>query len=133
MALQQDFLGHGTLNGTGTGQGLNPYDAGNGVQNLGCDWYSEIALNRMRTAGSISISLGLFEELYLSPKNRFKGDLRKTCGNPTPLYVQHDPSATEGNSLTSLEDPYRLSYQLDSVIVRSYGVSILRSPIRALI
>jgi hypothetical protein len=27
----------------------------------------------------------LFEQLYLSPKNRVKGDLRQTVGNPTPI------------------------------------------------
>ena len=45
------------------------------------------ALERVRTAGSISIPPELFEKLYLSPENRVKGDLRKTFGNPTPLYV----------------------------------------------
>jgi uncharacterized protein len=45
------------------------------------------ALHRIRTAGSISISPELFEKLYLSPQNAVKGDLRKTFGNPTPLYV----------------------------------------------
>ena len=46
---------------------------------------SENTLERIRTAGSISISPELFEKLYLSPENRVKGDLRKTFGNPTPL------------------------------------------------
>jgi len=36
---------------------------------------------------SLSISPELFEKLYLSPQNAVKGDLRKTFGNPTPLYV----------------------------------------------
>ncbi|KAK4997171.1 hypothetical protein LTR66_003362 [Elasticomyces elasticus] len=43
------------------------------------------ALNRIRTAGSISISPELFEKLYLSPQNKVSGDLRKTFGNPTPI------------------------------------------------
>ncbi|KAK0507876.1 hypothetical protein JMJ35_009765 [Cladonia borealis] len=43
------------------------------------------ALERIRTAGSISIPPELFEKLYLSPENRVSGDLRKTFGNPTPL------------------------------------------------
>lgn len=43
------------------------------------------ALNRIRTAGSVSISPELFEKLYLSPQNNVKGDLRKTFGNPTPM------------------------------------------------
>ena len=47
----------------------------------------ESALKRIRTAGSISISPELFEKLYLSPQNAVKGDLRKTFGNPTPVYV----------------------------------------------
>lgn len=43
------------------------------------------ALNRIRTAGSISISPELFEKLYLSPENKVAGELRKTFGNPTPM------------------------------------------------
>ena len=42
-------------------------------------------LQRIRTAGSISISPELFEKLYLSPENKVSGELRKTFGNPTPL------------------------------------------------
>lgn len=42
-------------------------------------------LERIRTAGSISIPPELFERLYLSPENKVKGDLRSTFGNPTPL------------------------------------------------
>ena len=45
------------------------------------------ALNRIRTTGSLSISPELFEKIYLSPQNRVAGELRKTFGNPTPLYV----------------------------------------------
>jgi len=48
----------------------------------------ETALKRIQTAGSISISPELFEKIYLSPQNQVKGDLRKTFGNPTPLYVR---------------------------------------------
>lgn len=60
------------------------YSNGNHLhENMG----SEDALRRIRTAGSISISPELFEKLYLSPQNQVKGDLRKTFGNPTPLYV----------------------------------------------
>ena len=43
------------------------------------------ALQRIRTAGSISISPELFEKIYLSPQNTVKGELRKTFGNPTPV------------------------------------------------
>jgi hypothetical protein len=42
-------------------------------------------LQRIRTAGSISIPPELFEQLYLAPKNRVKGELRQTFGNPTPI------------------------------------------------
>jgi hypothetical protein len=45
------------------------------------------ALNRIRTTGSLSISPELFEKIYLSPQNKVAGDLRKTFGNPTPLYA----------------------------------------------
>ncbi|KAJ6006661.1 hypothetical protein N7451_004605 [Penicillium sp. IBT 35674x] len=43
------------------------------------------ALQRIRTAGSISIPPELFEQLYLAPQNRVKGELRQTFGNPTPI------------------------------------------------
>lgn len=85
MPLEKDFSNHGALNGTGTGQGLNSYDVGQGGQQMGNDGHSDNALGRIRTAGSMSISPELFEKLYLSPENRVKGDLRKTFGNPTPL------------------------------------------------
>ncbi|PSK33943.1 Protein alcS [Elsinoe australis] len=46
---------------------------------------SGAALNRIRTAGSISISPELFEKIYLSPQNKVSGELRKTFANPTPI------------------------------------------------
>ena len=49
----------------------------------------DLALQKIRTAGSVSIPPELFEKLYLSPQNVVKGDLRKTFGNPTPLYVAY--------------------------------------------
>ncbi|CAM1501355.1 Fc.00g105170.m01.CDS01 [Cosmosporella sp. VM-42] len=43
------------------------------------------ALEKIRTAASLSMSPELFEKLYLSPPNQVKGELRKTFGNPTPI------------------------------------------------
>lgn len=43
------------------------------------------AIQKIRTAGSVSMDAQLFEKLYLSPKNQVKGDLRSVVGNPTPL------------------------------------------------
>ncbi|KAL2219308.1 transcriptional activator of ethanol catabolism AlcS [Thermoascus aurantiacus ATCC 26904] len=43
------------------------------------------ALQKIRTAGGLTISPELFEKIYLSPKTRVKGDLRAIVGNPTPL------------------------------------------------
>ncbi|KAF2763074.1 GPR1/FUN34/YaaH-class plasma membrane protein [Pseudovirgaria hyperparasitica] len=54
-------------------------------QHLGSNEQADNALQRIRTAGSISISPELFEKIYLSPQNRVAGDLRKTFANPTPL------------------------------------------------
>ena len=54
-------------------------------QHLGAGTEHGSALRQIRTAGSISISPELFEQLYLSPQNAVKGDLRKTFGNPTPM------------------------------------------------
>ena len=56
-----------------------------GHQHLDSNMEGGAALNRIRTAGSISISPELFEKLYLSPENKVAGELRKTFGNPTPL------------------------------------------------
>lgn len=44
-------------------------------------------LKQFRSAQSVQMSPELFEKLYLSPMNEVKGDLRKTFGNPTPMYV----------------------------------------------
>ena len=56
-----------------------------GHQHLDSTMDGGAALNRIRTAGSISISPELFEKLYLSPENKVAGELRKTFGNPTPM------------------------------------------------
>ena len=53
-------------------------------------------LERVRTAGAISIPPNIFEQLYLAPKNDIHGKLRQTFGNPTPVgkqaQSQHDYS-----------------------------------------
>ncbi len=72
--LEKDFSNTGYTNG-------NTYH----LNDTNMD--NDTALRRIRTAGSISISPELFEKIYLSPQNAVKGDLRKTFGNPTPLYV----------------------------------------------
>jgi hypothetical protein len=43
--------------------------------------------NDLKKLESLSIFPEVFEKLYLSPKNSVKGDLRKTFGNPTPVFV----------------------------------------------
>ncbi|KAH8125749.1 hypothetical protein ACSS6W_005698 [Trichoderma asperelloides] len=43
------------------------------------------ALNRFRSAASISMTPELFEKLYLAPQSKVKGQLRDTFGNPTPI------------------------------------------------
>ncbi|KAK8175939.1 hypothetical protein IWX90DRAFT_464403 [Phyllosticta citrichinensis] len=48
-------------------------------EHLGAHVDADHALNKIRTAGSISISPELFEKIYLSPQNRVKGELRRTC------------------------------------------------------
>jgi len=45
----------------------------------------EDTMDRIRTAGSITITPELFEQLYLSPQNAVKGELRGTFANPTPV------------------------------------------------
>lgn len=46
----------------------------------------ESVLERVRSAGLLTISPEMFEKLYLNPKTSVKGDLRSTFGNPTPLW-----------------------------------------------
>lgn len=45
----------------------------------------DMALERLRSSNTVTMSPDLFEKLYLQPMNSVKGDLRKTFGNPTPL------------------------------------------------
>jgi hypothetical protein len=85
-ALEKDFSrqdgkndAHSTMNNRLTYPGYR--------QHLDHTTDSDTALRQIQTAGSISISPELFEKLYLSPPNKVKGELRKTFGNPTPLYV----------------------------------------------
>jgi len=59
-------------------------DFGNGYH-LDSNHDADLALKKIQTAGSLSISPELFEKIYLSPQNKIAGDLRKTFGNPTPL------------------------------------------------
>ncbi|KAK4496990.1 hypothetical protein PRZ48_011439 [Zasmidium cellare] len=63
------------------------YDNGGpiGVDHLHPNESPDVALQRIRTAGSVSIPPELFEKLYLSPESKVKGDLRKTFANPTPI------------------------------------------------
>lgn len=42
-------------------------------------------LERVRTAGTVSIPPELFEQMFLAPETRVKGDLRVTFGNPTGI------------------------------------------------
>jgi hypothetical protein len=45
----------------------------------------ESVLERVPSAGLLTISPEMFERLYLNPKTAVVGDLRSTFGNPTPL------------------------------------------------
>ncbi|KPM44549.1 hypothetical protein AK830_g2053 [Neonectria ditissima] len=60
-------------------------------------------LNRIQTAASISLSPELFEQLYLSPQNQVKGQLRQTLGNPTPLALGGFLLCTTPISMSLLE------------------------------
>ena len=65
----------------------------------------DTALKKIQTSGSISISPELFEKIYLGPQNKVAGDLRKTFGNPTPVYVRPLlPQAVQGPRELQLTD-----------------------------
>lgn len=44
------------------------------------------SMNGNALSKTVTLDAELFEKLYLSPKNVVAGDLRKTFGNPTPVY-----------------------------------------------
>jgi hypothetical protein len=69
-------------NGTYGTYDRNAFDPGSG---LSPEDERTNALNKFRSAGSVSMSPELFEKLYLSPQNMVKGNLRGTFGNPTPM------------------------------------------------
>lgn len=54
-----------------------------------------MALKRIQTSGSLSISPELFEKIYLSPQNRVAGDLRKTFGKWLHRKLFRSASAAE--------------------------------------
>ena len=60
---------------------------GGGTPLLGKEMESGAAMQQIQRSSSIAITPELFEKIYLTPQNNVKGDLRKTFGNPTPLYV----------------------------------------------
>lgn len=59
------------------------------IQESRYDYHDDIGatLQEARTNGAVSISAELFEKLYLAPKTDVSGQLRKTFGNPTPMWV----------------------------------------------
>lgn len=42
-------------------------------------------LDRVRSSSVVTITPDVFEQMFLSPENRVKGDLRQTFGNPTAI------------------------------------------------
>jgi len=48
---------------------------------------NDTALSPIMTTEGISLTPEMFEKLYFSPHTQVKGDLRKTFGNPTPVFV----------------------------------------------
>lgn len=51
-------------------------------------------LERVRTANSINIPPEVFEQMFLSPQNKIKGELRQTFGNPTPIGTSSERNKT---------------------------------------
>lgn len=81
--MEKDFSeSHGTSQ-NGSGNNIN----GGGTPLLGKDLDAAAAMQQITRAGSIAMTPELFEKIYLTPQTKVSGDLRKTFGNPTPLYV----------------------------------------------
>ncbi|KAK3678472.1 hypothetical protein LTR78_001769 [Recurvomyces mirabilis] len=51
----------------------------------GQDEHYDGDLRKTDTAGSVVLTMEMFEKLYLSPANKVSGDLRQRFANPTPL------------------------------------------------
>ncbi|OJJ79087.1 uncharacterized protein ASPGLDRAFT_137519 [Aspergillus glaucus CBS 516.65] len=60
-------------------------DLENNGNDFGLSGSREDALQRVRTAGTLSISPELFEKLYLTPQTPSKASLRGVIGNPSAL------------------------------------------------
>ena len=43
------------------------------------------SMERLKMVNTITLSPDQFEQLYLSPQNAVKGELRRTFANPTPV------------------------------------------------
>ncbi|KAJ8098073.1 GPR1/FUN34/yaaH family-domain-containing protein [Lipomyces tetrasporus] len=91
----------------------------------------EEALDRMRTAQSITMSPELFEKLYLSPERAVKGSLRQTFANPTPLaIVAHAVCASSlGCALIGLRDSDNFNAAATGAYVFIGGLLLLISGI----
>ena len=60
-------------------------DTDNSPYQIGREHTSDEALNKIRTAQSVTMTPELFEKLYLNPQNKVAGDLRIKFANPTPV------------------------------------------------
>ena len=60
-------------------------DGDNSPYQLGREHPSDEALNKIRSANTVTMTPELFEKLYLNPQNKVTGDLRSTFANPTPI------------------------------------------------
>lgn len=77
------------------------------IQESRFDYHDDIgaSLQEARTTGAVSISAELFEKLYLAPKTDVSGHLRKTFGNPTPMWVSHTLLEGSSSNVLSVADP----------------------------
>ena len=67
---------------TGLGQMNEKVNAVNGLSR---EQTHESTMERIRSAGILTISPEVFEKLYLQPQVPVRGELRNIVGNPTPL------------------------------------------------
>ena len=56
-----------------TEKAVNGINGSANTTHVSNDYGDEATLNKIRTAGSISLSPELFEKIYLSPQNKVKG------------------------------------------------------------
>ncbi|KAF5861639.1 hypothetical protein ETB97_012726 [Aspergillus alliaceus] len=90
-------------------------------------------ISRYETNAGITIPKDVFERMCLTPQLPVKGQLRKTLGNPTPVWLgpynlpetPEEPKPTEADEATELDKPAETDETVEIINLRSESIEIL--------